>query len=272
MHGDQNSYAFKARIHDPRVGRFLSLDPKAKEYPHNSPYAFSENRVMDKVELEGKESSDIELQGSLHLGINVFNGNFTFGGSVGMRLSDNSSVLLNVNNSTSTGDVVITGIFNTGLAGQSFQALGTFNTGDSDFQLGLDKGNTFPNTRVEEEPFKARGPKPSPINPPFLNPVPFKKNRKAKNAKEKTDDKFESKKSGNKEASKKNAEDANFNSENADQKVTESMGKALDGKVLEAIKVLVSDGEEKPQYTGGTENLQKNKRKKKKSSSKSGSP
>lgn len=42
-------------MHDPRVGRFFSVDPLASEYPHNSPYAFSENRVIDGVELEGLE-------------------------------------------------------------------------------------------------------------------------------------------------------------------------------------------------------------------------
>jgi hypothetical protein len=45
-------------MHDPRVGRFLSLDPLAPQYPHNSPYAFSENRVIDGVELEGLEFLD----------------------------------------------------------------------------------------------------------------------------------------------------------------------------------------------------------------------
>jgi RHS repeat-associated protein len=50
------SYAFEYRIHDPRVGRFLSIDPLAAKYPHNSPYAFSENRVIDAFELEGLES------------------------------------------------------------------------------------------------------------------------------------------------------------------------------------------------------------------------
>jgi RHS repeat-associated protein len=51
------SYAFEYRIHDPRIGRFLSIDPLAAKYPHNSPYAFSENRVMDMVELEGLEAA-----------------------------------------------------------------------------------------------------------------------------------------------------------------------------------------------------------------------
>lgn len=50
-----NAINYKYRMHDPRIGRFLSLDPLAPEYPYNSPYAFSENRVIDGVELEGLE-------------------------------------------------------------------------------------------------------------------------------------------------------------------------------------------------------------------------
>ncbi len=46
--GDGNSIAFTHRIHDPRLGRFLSVDPLAPEYPWNSTYAFSENRVIDR--------------------------------------------------------------------------------------------------------------------------------------------------------------------------------------------------------------------------------
>ena len=55
MAGDGNSVFFKYRIHDPRIGRFLSVDPLTASYPHNSPYAFSENRLLDGVELEGLE-------------------------------------------------------------------------------------------------------------------------------------------------------------------------------------------------------------------------
>jgi RHS repeat-associated protein len=57
--GGGNSIAFKYRVHDPRIGRFLSIDPLAPEYPWNSPYAFSENRVVDAVELEGLETIHI---------------------------------------------------------------------------------------------------------------------------------------------------------------------------------------------------------------------
>lgn len=50
-------------MHDPRLGRFFSTDPLAKEFPWNSPYAFSENRVIDGIELEGAEvTSAIETQ------------------------------------------------------------------------------------------------------------------------------------------------------------------------------------------------------------------
>lgn len=46
---------FKWRMHDPAIGRFVSVDPLATDYTHNSPYAFSENRVINGVELEGLE-------------------------------------------------------------------------------------------------------------------------------------------------------------------------------------------------------------------------
>jgi RHS repeat-associated protein len=53
--GVGNSINYKYRMHDPRLGRFFAVDPLASSYPHNSPYAFSENRVIDAVELEGLE-------------------------------------------------------------------------------------------------------------------------------------------------------------------------------------------------------------------------
>ncbi len=53
--GEGNSYNFKYRMHDPRVGRFFARDPLSGKYPWNSPYAFSENKVIQFVELEGLE-------------------------------------------------------------------------------------------------------------------------------------------------------------------------------------------------------------------------
>jgi RHS repeat-associated protein len=57
--GDGNSVNYKYRMHDPRLGRFFAIDPLAKEYPWNSPYAFSENVVINAVELEGLEKQYI---------------------------------------------------------------------------------------------------------------------------------------------------------------------------------------------------------------------
>ena len=53
--GRGTSVNYKYRMHDPRVGRFFAIDPLMKDYPHNSPYAFSENNVTHAIELEGLE-------------------------------------------------------------------------------------------------------------------------------------------------------------------------------------------------------------------------
>ena len=53
--GTGNSLNFKYRMDAPRIGRFFAVDPLAKKYPYNSPDAFSENRLIDGVELEGLE-------------------------------------------------------------------------------------------------------------------------------------------------------------------------------------------------------------------------
>ncbi len=55
-----SSLNYKYRMHDPRVGRFFAIDPLAPKYPHNSPYAFSENRLIDGIELEGLEFTKLD--------------------------------------------------------------------------------------------------------------------------------------------------------------------------------------------------------------------
>ncbi len=56
LRGKGNSVNYKYRMHDAQIGRFFAEDPLAPYYPHNSPYAFSENRVVDAIELEGLEA------------------------------------------------------------------------------------------------------------------------------------------------------------------------------------------------------------------------
>ena len=47
---------FKWRNHDPQIGRFIEIDPLSEKYVYNSTYAFSENKVIGHIELEGLES------------------------------------------------------------------------------------------------------------------------------------------------------------------------------------------------------------------------
>jgi RHS repeat-associated protein len=53
--GEGNSINYKYRMHDPRLGRFFAVDPLAAKYPYYSPYSFSGNRLIDRIELEGLE-------------------------------------------------------------------------------------------------------------------------------------------------------------------------------------------------------------------------
>lgn len=54
--GQGNSVNYTFRMHDPRLGRFFAMDPLAKSYCWNSPYAFSENKVIAWRELVGLKS------------------------------------------------------------------------------------------------------------------------------------------------------------------------------------------------------------------------
>lgn len=57
-------------IYPQEILKFLSTDPLFAQYPHNSPYAFSENRVVDAVDLEGLEAAisnlSIQQEGSIY--------------------------------------------------------------------------------------------------------------------------------------------------------------------------------------------------------------
>ncbi len=55
--------SFKYRNYDYAIGRFFNVDPLAEKFPYNGVYNFSENRVVDGVELEGKESMWFGYQG-----------------------------------------------------------------------------------------------------------------------------------------------------------------------------------------------------------------
>jgi RHS repeat-associated protein len=49
------SLAFEYRMNDPRIGRFLSIDPLVKNYPDISPYAYVANSPIVYVDIDGRE-------------------------------------------------------------------------------------------------------------------------------------------------------------------------------------------------------------------------
>ncbi|MEO6902463.1 MAG: RHS repeat-associated core domain-containing protein [Bacteroidia bacterium] len=53
--GNGNQQDYGARIYDPRLGRFFSVDPLFKKYPELTPYQFASNRPIDGVDLDGLE-------------------------------------------------------------------------------------------------------------------------------------------------------------------------------------------------------------------------
>jgi RHS repeat-associated protein len=53
--GESNQQDYGFRVYDPRVGRFLSVDPLTKDYPMLTPYQFASNRPIDGIDLDGLE-------------------------------------------------------------------------------------------------------------------------------------------------------------------------------------------------------------------------
>src|SRR5690554_3863879 len=53
--GQGNSYDYGFRIYNPRIGKFLSMDPLFRSYPFYSPYQFAGNMPIAAVDLDGLE-------------------------------------------------------------------------------------------------------------------------------------------------------------------------------------------------------------------------
>jgi RHS repeat-associated protein len=66
--GEGNQQDYGMRIYDPRLGRFLSVDPMKKDYPWYTPYQFAGNRPIIAIDLDGLEPHDVnthELKANL---------------------------------------------------------------------------------------------------------------------------------------------------------------------------------------------------------------
>jgi len=59
--GDGNQYDYGFRIYDPRIGKFLSVDPLFKSYPWYTPYQFAGNKPINSIDLDGLEEIEVTL-------------------------------------------------------------------------------------------------------------------------------------------------------------------------------------------------------------------
>ena len=50
------------RMYDPRVGRFLSVDPLAGKYPFYTPYQFAGNTPIKFIDIDGEEPGNSGIQ------------------------------------------------------------------------------------------------------------------------------------------------------------------------------------------------------------------
>jgi RHS repeat-associated protein len=55
VYGSADAYDYGMRFYDPRLGRFMSIDPLAKKYPYYSTYQFAGNMPIKYVDLDGLE-------------------------------------------------------------------------------------------------------------------------------------------------------------------------------------------------------------------------
>ena len=53
-----DDYDFGARIYDGRLGRFLSVDPLANEFPNETPYCFAANNPIRFIDADGQSASN----------------------------------------------------------------------------------------------------------------------------------------------------------------------------------------------------------------------
>ncbi len=71
LKGEGNQQDYGMRIYDPRLGKFLSVDPLTKEYPELTPYQFASNRPIDGIDMDGLEYSPAGRYGNNQLAVDA---------------------------------------------------------------------------------------------------------------------------------------------------------------------------------------------------------
>jgi RHS repeat-associated protein len=98
MHGATGtSYDFGARIYDPRVARFLSMDQCASKFPSLSAYAFASNMPTISIDIKG-DSTHIFIFGAGYVNMNSRGGSHDVGR--GFELNAQAAALKIMNSAT----------------------------------------------------------------------------------------------------------------------------------------------------------------------------
>ena len=71
VNGEGNQIDYGARIQDTRLGRFLSVDPKAKSYPMLSSYQFASNTPIQAIDLDGMEAIIVHGTSQTQTGVHI---------------------------------------------------------------------------------------------------------------------------------------------------------------------------------------------------------
>jgi RHS repeat-associated protein len=74
LKGIGNSINYKARIYDPRLAKFLSVDPLTSSFPWYTPYQFAGNKPIMAIDLDGLEELVVIqwFEGDKYVGSTVF--------------------------------------------------------------------------------------------------------------------------------------------------------------------------------------------------------
>ena len=65
--GEGNQQDYGMRVYDPRIAKFLSVDPITKDYPSLTPYQFASNNPTTLIDLDGLEGAWVLPDGTIQL-------------------------------------------------------------------------------------------------------------------------------------------------------------------------------------------------------------
>jgi RHS repeat-associated protein len=124
--------AFKYRIHDARIGRFLSVDPLTAKFPMLTPYQFASNTPIWAIELEGLEgiagpsfaSSYMQVRAACDLQTtnDIFNAQYK-ASAIGLSLFAGAQAAVGFLAASETTQCVLTGKFIMGSLYKGFVSL-----------------------------------------------------------------------------------------------------------------------------------------------------